>query len=116
MPSSTEKNYVKRAIEHAGEGKKTIVHSDSKGIAAAASYTVSKAGAEIHVLGGFGRGGGKEVISAIAKEGKGKVTLTPTSIKAITFYERMGFVEKPGSKFFQLHLTPEVSKQKGYIK
>ena len=108
--------YIRRAIEVAAEEKKysLSVQLDAKnGIIGAASMEPYPDSIRIELLGGLGGGAGAScllsAIRASEKLGKkGAITLTPVA-NAVSWYDAQGFVDKPGSRYGELWLSPEAA-------
>ncbi len=104
--------------KRAAEDKKynISVQLDSKGaIIGAVSMHLLSDSIRIETIGGLGQGAGKScLISAIRqsiKAGKrGAITLTPVG-GVVSWYQKMGFIEKADSRYPEIWLSPEAAKK-----
>ncbi len=121
LPKSTQRAYIEGAINKASKTN-VLIQTDQSGIVnAAASYKLTKQGADIDLLGSFGKGGGSKLIKAISLESQkagtgGAIVLSPLgNASTITFYINKGFDDNPWNPA-RFYLSPEMAKTMGYVK
>ena len=121
LPKSTERAYIEGAINKAGKTNVLIQIDKSGMVNAATAYKMTKQGADIDILGSFGKGGGSELIKRVSVESQkagrgGAIVLSPLgNTNTITFYISRGFDDNPWDPA-RFYLSPEMAKIMGYVK